>query len=135
MLARVLVYLVRHADALGGHPDETRELSERGLLEARALAESLADGDLAPAVVLTSPLVRARQTAELIAGAAGAELRVDERLAPGATLESLRDAVGTERGPVAAVCHQPNCSEIAIAVTGSDPGFPPAGMLALRLEE
>ena len=135
MLARVLVYLVRHAHALGGDPDDTRVLSERGLDEARALAASLAGHDLPPAVVLTSPLVRARQTAEEIAHAAGVELRVDERLAPGTTLELLQMAVGPEPGPVAAVCHQPDCSEIARAVTGSDPGFPPAGMFALTLEE
>jgi phosphohistidine phosphatase SixA len=35
---------------------------------------------------------------------------------------------------VAAVCHQPDCSDIALAVSGSDPGFPPAGMVALTLE-
>ena len=74
----------------------------------------------------TSPLLRARQTAEAIARASGAELRVDARLAPGATAADLRAAVGEGDLPVATVGHQPDCSEIAVALTGRDPGFPPA---------
>jgi phosphohistidine phosphatase SixA len=130
----VVVFLIRHAHAGKGEPDETRALSERGRNEAQLRAESLAERDDPPALVLTSPLVRARQTAEEIARAAGAELRVDERLAPGASAELLREAVAGTDGPVAAVCHQPDCSHIALAVTGTDPGFPTGGMLELTLE-
>ena len=83
--------------------------------------------------MLSSPLLRARQTAERIARAARAELRVDARLSPGATAESLREAVAGLTRPVATVGHQPDCSEIALALTGSDPGFPPAGMAAIDL--
>lgn len=130
----MLLYLVRHAHASGGEPDETRQLSERGRAEARALAESLSGHETPPAIVLTSPLLRARETADEIAAGTGAELRVDERLAPGATLEALRAAIGHETGPVAVVCHQPDCSEIARAVTGHDPGFPPGGLAEITLE-
>jgi phosphohistidine phosphatase len=129
----VLVFLVRHAHAVAGEPDESRPLSERGRQEARALAESLSRHATPPTLVLTSPLLRARQTAEEIAAAAEAEIRIDELLVPGATVEQLRQAVGDEEGPVAAVCHQPDCSEIALAVSGHDPGFPPAGVVELPL--
>ena len=57
------VYLCRHALALSGEPDELRELSAEGLEQARALGESLAARDEAPHVILSSPLLRARQTA------------------------------------------------------------------------
>jgi phosphohistidine phosphatase len=130
----VVVFLVRHAHAKKGEPDESRPLSKRGRAEARLRAEELAARDDPPALVLTSPLLRARQTAEEIARAADAELRVDERLAPGATADLLREALAGAEGPVAAVGHQPDCSHIAVALTGSDPGFPTGGMVELTLE-
>jgi phosphohistidine phosphatase len=130
----VVVFLVRHAHAAKGEPDESRPLSERGRSEARLLAEALAARDDPPVLVLTSPLLRARQTAEVIASAAEAELRVDERLAPGATADLLVEALAGEDGPVAAIGHQPDCSHIALALTGTDPGFPTGGMVELTTE-
>jgi phosphohistidine phosphatase len=130
----VRVFLIRHAHANAGEPDEERPLSERGYAEAREVADALAQHDEPPVLVLTSPLLRARQTAEEIAHATSAELRVERRLAPGATVAGLLAAIGEESRAVAAVCHQPDCSEIAAAVTGADPGFPPGGMTELRLE-
>jgi len=130
----VLVFLVRHAHADPGEPDEARELSERGKKEARALAERLAAHESPPALVLTSPLIRARQTAGEIASATGADLRPDGRLAPGATARDLRTLVDEEDGPVAVVGHQPDCSEIARELTGSDPGFPTGGAFELELD-
>jgi phosphohistidine phosphatase SixA len=47
----------------------------------------------------------------------------------------LREAIGTETRPVAVVCHQPDCSEIALALAGHDPGFPPAGMTEIVLAD
>lgn len=129
------LFLVRHAHAESGEPDETRPLSERGRVEARTLAQSLAQHRTPPVLVLTSPLLRARETAEEIGRATAAELRVDDRLAPGATADALRAAVGDETRAVAAVCHQPDCSEIALALAGHDPGFPPAGVAEIRLPD
>ena len=134
MLAPVLVFLVRHAHAESGEPDELRRVSSRGRGEAQALAERLATHPTPPSLVLSSPLLRARETAEAIADGAGAELRIDERLAPGATAAALRDAVAAEIGPVAVVGHQPDCSEIALELTGADPGFPTGGVAELTLE-
>jgi phosphohistidine phosphatase len=130
----VLLFLVRHAHADPGDPDELRPLSPRGRDEARALAERLAAHPTPPRLVLTSPLRRARETAAAIAEALPAEVEVEERLSPGATLDSLRRSVGGRDGPIAAVCHQPDCSEIAVALTGDDPGFAPAGTAELTLE-
>jgi phosphohistidine phosphatase len=128
------VFLVRHAHSDPGDPDELRPLSARGQGEARALAERLAGHETPPRVVVSSPLLRARQTAQAISDATSAELRVDDRLAPGATVELLREALDGLSEPVAAVGHQPDCSEIAVALTGSDPGFPTGGVTELTLE-
>jgi phosphohistidine phosphatase len=127
------LFLIRHAKAAPGDPDELRPLTETGVEQARRLGRQLSLHPTPPALVLTSPLLRARQTAEAIARATGAELRVDDRLAPGATGDSLREALGGLGGPVAAVGHQPDCSEMAVALTGADPGFPAAGLLELEL--
>ncbi len=129
----MLLFLVRHAHADPGDRDELRPLSARGREEARALAEQLAAHSTPPRLVLSSPLLRARETAEAIAEAASAELRIDERLVPGTTLEKLSAAADGADGAVAAVCHQPDCSEIALELTGRDPGFPPGAAAELSL--
>jgi phosphohistidine phosphatase len=129
----VRVYLCRHAKAAPGDPDELRELTGKGRKQARALGEQLAGVPEPPVLVLTSPLARARQTAEAVAEATGAPLRVEPRLAPGATVHDVRAAVSDTSGPVATVGHQPDCSEITFAVTGADPGFAPGSMVELEL--
>jgi len=135
MLASMLVFLVRHAHAQKGEPDELRKLDGRGEEEARAVAGRLAAHETPPTLVVTSPLVRARQTAEAIASATGTALRADDRLGPGATASELAAVVRGEQGPVAVVGHQPDCSEIARELTGSDPGFPTGGVAELTLDE
>jgi phosphohistidine phosphatase len=131
----MLLFLVRHAHAEKGEPDDLRPLSERGREEARVVALQLAAHDTPPTIVVTSPLLRARQTAEPIAHASGAELRIDERLAPGLTPDALVAALDDEEGPVAVVGHQPDFSEIAFALTGSDPGFPTGGVAEVEVDE
>jgi phosphohistidine phosphatase len=129
----MLVFLVRHAHADPGEPDELRKLSERGKSEARALADRLAEHPTPPRLVVTSPLVRARETADAIASHLGAALRSDERLAPGATASQIREIVAGEDGPLALVGHQPDCSEIAEQLAGRDPGFATGSAFELSL--
>lgn len=129
----VRIYLCRHAQARAGEPDEMRELTPEGLEQATALGDRLAALPVPPRLVVTSPLIRARQTGAAIAEAVGVTARVEEALAPGATAEALIEALAGEAGPVATVGHQPDCSEIALALLGRDPGFPVAGMVELEL--
>lgn len=131
----MLLFLVRHAHAKKGEPDEVRPLSKRGREEAKALARQLAGHATPPALVLTSPLVRALQTAERIAKETGVELRVDERLVPGMTPELLREALEEAGSPVAVVGHQPDMSEVAFELTGEDPGFPTGGVAEIELDD
>lgn len=128
------VFLCRHAHALSGEPDELRELSTEGVEQARALGESLAARDDVPVLVLSSPLLRARQTAAEIGRSVGVPVRVEEALAPGATAATLAQALDGEQGPIATVGHQPDCSEIAYALIGRDPGFPVASMVELDFD-
>ena len=134
MLRAVQLVIVRHAEAASGEPDELRPLTAEGREAARALGEQLAREGVRPDAVLTSPLLRARQTAEELARPAGLDPEPDERLAPGATAESVR-AAAQERGQtVVVVAHQPDCSRIAAELTGGEePPFAPCGMLAIDL--
>ena len=128
------IHLCRHAEAQAGEPDELRELTRAGRDGAKLLAERLAWLDEPPRAVLTSPLTRARQTAEPVAERLGCDVLVRDELAPGATADSLRAAVAGLAGPVAAVCHQPDCSGIMLAVTGNDPGFQVGDSSPLELD-
>ena len=125
------LYLVRHAHSDPGHPDELRPLNARGRDEARALGERLAAA--APALVLSSPLLRARETAAAIAKATGAELRVDERRAPGATASDLLEALEGAGDTVVAVGHNPDCGEIAFALGAGTVDFSPAAVAEIEL--
>ncbi len=109
-------------------------MTPEGEQQAARLGTWLAADERRPVVIVSSPLLRARQTAELVTRATGAELRVDARLSPGAGVAELRAVVEHLREPVAAVGHQPDCSEIAVALTGTDPGFPPAGVATIDVD-
>jgi phosphohistidine phosphatase len=131
----VRLFLVRHAEAEPGEPDELRKLTANGRRQARELGARLAAEGASGAVVVTSPLLRARETAEEIARALGTTPAPDDRLAPGATAEAVRDAAGDHDGEsLVAIGHQPDCGRIAAALTGGpEPAFPTAGVVVIDL--
>ena len=126
--------LIRHADADPGKPDELRRLNETGREQARALGEQLAANGVEPDALLTSPLLRARETGDAIAGELGCESEPNDALAPGATAGAVRRAVEGRGETVIVVGHQPDCGQIAAELgDGTEPRFPPAGMVELDL--
>jgi phosphohistidine phosphatase len=128
------LYLVRHAEAAGGEPDELRPLTPAGREQARSLGERLRESGVRPDAILTSPLLRARETAALLARELDVEAVPDDRLAPGATADQITSAVDGRGETVVVVGHQPDCSRIAAALTGGpEPDFPPAGSVAITL--
>jgi phosphohistidine phosphatase SixA len=125
------LFVVRHAAAAPGDPDELRPLTDDGRAAARALGARLAAEQID--VIVSSPLLRARETADAIARAATAPVDVDERLAPGATADDVREAVAGRGTTVVTVGHQPDCGEIVLALTGREVPFPPAGVAEVEL--
>jgi len=117
--------LLRHADA--GDPeawtgdDAERPLSPKGEAQAERLATFLHGVRFGVDAVIASPLVRARQTAEIVADGLGAGVRVDERLGGPFELatidEILADAGGPER--VVLCGHDPDFSDTLSTLTGS----------------
>ena len=118
------VYLVRHAEAAPGEPDELRPLTAAGHEAARALGERLA-AEARVDAVLSSPLLRARETAAAIARGGRRRAEPVELLAPGATAADLLAAVAGRGETVVAVGHQPDCGQIVAALRGGpEPPLP-----------
>ena len=128
------LFLVRHAEAEPGEPDDLRTLTPHGRRQAQELGERFAKHGIAPDAILSSPLLRARQTAEGIAAGVGLTAEPDERLAPGATADDVRAAVAGRGEIVVVVGHQPDCGQIAAAIGGGPaPEFPAGGVRELEL--
>jgi phosphohistidine phosphatase len=123
------VYVLRHAKAEKGEPDELRRLNDRGREQARRLADELSGVSFD--AVLSSPLLRARETAELVSGR---RPEIDDRLAPGATAEDVRGAVAGRGETVLVVGHNPDCPRIVAELTGGpEPDFPTCGLQIVEL--
>jgi phosphohistidine phosphatase len=128
------LYLVRHAEAAPGAPDEMRPLTEGGKQAARALGMRLRAIGARPSVVLASPLRRSWETAAALAIALNVEMVEDERLRPGMNVETLKEAIRDRGESVVVVGHQPDCGQIVASVTGAaEQAFAPASMVVMYL--
>jgi phosphohistidine phosphatase SixA len=80
----VRIHLLRHADAGDPEawkgPDAERPLTAKGRSQADRLGTFLASVSFKPDMIVSSPRVRAAQTAEGVAGHLGLKVRVDDRL-------------------------------------------------------
>lgn len=126
----MILYVVRHAiaeDAPAGGDDGARRLTSAGRRKMKAAAAGLRELGVAPAVVLTSPLVRALETARIVVAVlhrapAPRELpALAPDVAPADTLKALR--VFGRSQHVMIVGHEPNLSRtIALLLTGAVDG-------------
>jgi phosphohistidine phosphatase len=122
------LYLIRHADAvaLGENNiqvDEDRPLSSVGEQQVKTIAAGLQRKGVSLQLILTSPLLRARQTAEGILKAwtgVPPEIQVCEQLAPGKKPRRLAKVLkDLEHQPVALVGHEPDLSDWAAWAIGA----------------
>jgi phosphohistidine phosphatase len=121
--------LMRHAAAVAEGPgliDEHRYLSEKGRQTARRVGAALATQALAIEAIHTSPLVRAVQTAELVAQATlfAGEVSVLFGLAPGFPPEVLAERISVLEHVVLLIGHEPGISTLGACLLGR-PSFPP----------
>ncbi|MEX1296324.1 MAG: histidine phosphatase family protein [Candidatus Limnocylindrales bacterium] len=83
----IRVHLLRHAHAGDAFEwigdDDLRPLTRKGRQQAERLGAFLEAHGIRPDVIVSSPLVRARQTAEIVAEALGMTIRTDRRLGTG----------------------------------------------------
>ncbi len=124
----MLLLLVRHAIAedrvafaRSGQPDDQRPLSTQGRKKMRLVAEALRDLLPGPDLLLSSPLLRARQTAQILSAAVDLPATECPALAPDGEPGEVFKFLSGRRGArtVIAVGHEPGLSQLAgFALTG-----------------
>jgi phosphohistidine phosphatase len=121
------LYLIRHgiAEASGeAWPDDTkRPLTDEGMSRLRKSARALARIGVSFDVILTSPLTRTRQTADVVASAFDPRPPIvsAESLAPGGTHAAVLADLEKQarRTSIALVGHEPAIGELAARLVGS----------------
>ena len=112
----MLWYFMRHAEAEDTSPDgdRGRKLTERGQERTRASALGLRKLDLQVDLILTSPLVRAVETAEIVANVLEAPVEQEPLLGSGFDLEGLAEIAERldKSNSVMLVGHEPDFSEV-----------------------
>src|SRR5579885_3238064 len=113
------LYLVRHGIAVEGlvrgiSSDAQRPLTEEGVQELKMVAQSLKRFDLKPDVIVSSPLVRAKQTAEVLLQELGGELVTSDSLSPGVTAANVFKFLKkyADKDEIFLVGHEPDVGEL-----------------------
>jgi phosphohistidine phosphatase len=124
------LYVMRHGPAEDDSPtgrDADRALTPSGRERVKAVAKAVVDEGEAPVSILSSPLVRALQTAEIVAAVTGSPVEVRREMAPGGDkLTLLSDVLREKRKRVMIVGHEPELSMLVMQLVGR---MPDEGML------
>ena len=126
-MATLELYLVRHAIAAERGPDypddSKRPLTTAGISRFRKEAKALGTLDVEIELIISSPLTRAKQTAEIVAQALPTKpaLTLSDSLAPAGTPASVFQELAKHmrKGKIALVGHEPNIGELAARLIGS----------------
>lgn len=121
------LYLLRHADAgdpaAWDRPDDERPLSRKGNRQAERMGAFLAGIGFEVDAILTSPKVRARETAEIVAAALHQRVTTDDRLADGPAVDvaTVRSIVADlpDARRIMLVGHDPEFSDLVETLTGA----------------
>jgi phosphohistidine phosphatase SixA len=120
----MLLHLLRHGDAGDPEawtgPDAVRPLSEKGRKQSKRLGDHLASIGFTADAIITSPKIRAEQTAEIVGERIKVKVSVDDRLAGQFDLDTvdaiLADAGDPERAVL--VGHDPDFSDTLSTLCG-----------------
>jgi phosphohistidine phosphatase len=127
-----MLWLLRHAEAADGFPDDQRPLTKRGVTQAEAVGRALATLDAHIDACLSSPKLRALQTAELACEALGIEVTVEPRLS-GEPFDANDLVAGL--GDVLLVGHDPSFSLTLHDLTGAQARMRKGGLAAVAKGE
>jgi phosphohistidine phosphatase len=120
---RMQLYFLRHGEADWPNwkkSDDERPLTDFGKKEMRDVAKFLARLNVAPDLIVTSPLPRASQTAKIAAEHLKAKVREDELLAPGFGTSELQTVLNRHHSKVLMlVGHEPDFTNVISALTGA----------------
>lgn len=120
---------MRHSHAVPEGPalvDDHRYLTDKGRDVARAVAQKLKEKSVQLDAIVTSPLVRAVQTAELMAQglSPGLGVQASSPLTPGIPPQVIAGRLATYGSAVLVVGHEPGISMLGAVLVGR-PSFPP----------
>jgi len=141
----MILYIVRHAIAAqgaAGQADEDRELTQEGIEKMKKAAAGLRAVEAIPVIVLSSPLVRARQTAGILIEAFDGKpsLKLIPALAPAGNRSDLYKEIRKHEGAdgIMLVGHQPSLGQIASEVAWGSSDSPlelkKGGACAIEIE-
>ena len=132
------LYFLRHGEAGWPgwtKPDDERPLTDFGKKEVRQVAKFLNSLKVKPGLIVTSPLPRALQTAEVAAEQLKTKLRQDEALEPGFGVSELRIVLKRHRSKVLMlVGHEPDFSSVISALTGASLKVSKAGIALVDID-
>ena len=111
-----MIWLLRHGEAEDGSPDSERRLTEKGERQARSAGAALAKLGVKVEVCLTSPKVRAADTARLACEPLGIEPQHEPKLA-GGPFDAEQLAAGHDE--VLLIGHDPDFSMAVHTLTGA----------------
>jgi phosphohistidine phosphatase len=127
-----MLWLLRHADAVDGTPDDERPLSERGVMQAQDAGRALAALGVTIDACLSSPKVRAVQTAQYACAPLGVEVTLDRRLA-GEPFDAYDIVAGL--GEVLLVGHDPSFTLTLHDLTGAQARMRKGGLAGIAKGE
>jgi phosphohistidine phosphatase len=127
-----MLWLLRHADAADGTPDDQRPLTDRGVRQAQDVGRALQALGVTLELCLTSPKLRARQTAQFACAALGVEPTVDRRLT-GEPFDARELTVGLDE--VMLVGHDPSFSLTLHDLTGAQARMKKGGLAGIHKGE
>ncbi len=124
------LYIVRHAAAIertAEVPEEQRYLTPEGRAFIRKTARTMAEKKVNPDLILTSPLIRAVQTADIVAEALSYDgpLQVADELSPGFGMAALRNVLDAFPAvqELVLVGHEPDLSGVISSLLDLPGGF------------
>jgi phosphohistidine phosphatase len=123
-----MIWLLRHAEAEDGSPDEARRLTPKGEKQAKAAGAALKSLGVELDICLTSPRVRAEQTARLACEPLGVEVAIDERLSSG-PFDAEELSAGLDN--VLLVGHDPDFSMAVHELTGAQVRMKKGGLAGI----
>ncbi|HEX4629544.1 MAG TPA: histidine phosphatase family protein [Chthoniobacterales bacterium] len=115
-------------------PDDERPLTRKGREITHEVAAYLAKMEMKPRKILTSPLPRASQTAEIASEHLRAPVEVTKKLNKSFTLRKLEELLSGETGSVMVVGHEPNFSRVIKALTGGEIKLRKSGVARLTID-
>jgi phosphohistidine phosphatase len=134
----MLLYFLRHGKADWPNwktPDDERPLTKSGKREMREVAKFLRRLKVQPDVIVTSPLPRAAQTAEIAADYLKAKLLEDDLLEPAFGTDDLQTLLKRESADsVMIVGHEPSFTEVISELTGASVKLSKAGIALVELD-